>query len=114
MKLFFKIFAFVFALLCLTSAYLQLNDPDLLLWLCIYITSGIVSILFALNRLPYQIYLVLSIGYVIGAFLFWPETFEGVTIGGGEISNIEHARESLGLIILALVMLIFGIRTKTN
>jgi hypothetical protein len=56
----------------------------------------------------------LFIGYGIGAYLFWPDTFEGVTIGEGEINNIEHARESLGLLILAIVMLIFGFRAKTK
>lgn len=114
MKSFFKIFAILFAILCVVSAYLQLNDPDPFLWIWIYIIAAIAAVLFIYNKLPYQVYFLLFIGYGIGAYLFWPDTFEGVTIGEGEINNIEHARESLGLLILAVVMLIFGFKAKTK
>jgi hypothetical protein len=112
MKSFFKIFALLFAILCVVSAYLQLNDPDPFLWVWIYIIATIAAVLFTYNKLPYQVYFLLFIGYGIGAYLFWPDAFEGVTIGEGDINNIEHARESLGLLILAIVMLIFGFRSK--
>lgn len=112
MKIFFKIFALIFAVLCVVSAYLQLNDPDPALWITIYLVAAIVSILFAINKLPYWVYLILFVSSIVGAYLFWPDTFEGVTIGEGEINNIEHARESLGLIILGIVMLLYTIRVK--
>ena len=112
MTRFFKLFSTIFALLCIVSAYLQLNDPDPLLWICIYIAAAIMAILFVLKKLPSQAYFVFFVGYVIGAYLFWPDAFEGVSIGDGDINNIEHARESLGLLILAVVMFIFWLRSK--
>jgi len=112
MTRFFKLFATIFALLCFASAYLQLNDPDPILWICIYIAAALVAILFVLNKLPNQAYFLFFLGYIIGAYLFWPDTFEGVSIGGGNINNIEHARESLGLLILAVVMFVFWLRSK--
>lgn len=114
MKSFFKVLAIVYALLCVVSAYLQLNDPDPTLWIAIYLIAAIASVLFAINKLPYIAYLILFVAAIIGAYLFWPNTFEGVTIGEGDINNIEHARESLGLIIIGIMMLIFTIRTKRN
>lgn len=112
MKSFFKVFALVFALLCVVSAYLQLNDPDPALWIAIYLVVAIASVLFAMKKLPYYVYLLLFIGSIVGAYLFWPNAFEGVTIGEGDINNIEHARESLGLLIMAVVMLLYTVRTK--
>ena len=112
MKLFFKVFAIVFALLCVVSAYLQLNDPDPALWIVIYLVVAIASFLFAMNKLPYWVFLILFVASIIGAYLFWPNAFEGVTIGEGDINNIEHARESLGLLIVAVVMLVYTVRKK--
>lgn len=112
MKTFFKLFAIGFALLCIISAYLQLNDPDPLLWICMYLSAALAAVLFVLNKFPYRAYFLLFLGYIIGAYLFWPDKFEGVIVGSGNINNIEHARESLGLLILALTMLIFGVRSK--
>lgn len=68
--------------------------------------------MFFLGKLRLLIAFVLSFIYIIGAWIFWPEHFEGVSIDGGNISNIEHARESLGLIISALVMLFYAWRVR--
>jgi hypothetical protein len=40
---------------------------------------------------------------------FWPDVFEGVTIGGGDIVNIERGRESLGMAVTALFFLILWV-----
>lgn len=112
MKSFFKALAIIYALLCIVSAYLQFNDPDPALWIAIYLFAAIVSVLFVMNKLPYWVYLILFVSSIVGAYLFWPNTYEGVTIGEGNINNIEHARESLGLIIMAIMMLFFTIRSK--
>lgn len=114
MKKIVNIIAVLFALLAVVSAYLQLNDPDPELWIAIYSAAAIASILFVLKKLPYQVYLVLFVSCVIGAYLFWPTAFEGVTIGNGEINNIEHARESLGLLIVGALMLVFTVWTRAK
>lgn len=49
---------------------------------------------------------------MLALFFLWPEKFEGITIGNGDIVNIERGRESLGLLIVAIVMLIYALRLR--
>lgn len=108
----YKVLSAVFALLFVWAAILQYNDPDPLLWYFIYGIAALLSFLFAIQKLPLLLPVVVSFVYLFGAYVFWPDEFEGVTIGAGNINNIEHARESLGLLIMALVMLFYAWRTK--
>ncbi|MFT4831055.1 MAG: uncharacterized membrane protein (UPF0136 family) [Psychroserpens sp.] len=112
MKTLFKLISIVFTMLFLWAAYLQWNDPDTLLWYAIYGSAAVASLFFFLDKLSFNIALLLFVLYFIGVFVFWPNQFEGVGIGDGEINNIEHARESLGLLINALVMLMYGLRIR--
>jgi len=110
MNAFFKILAVIFALLFLWSAYLQYNDPDALLWYAIYGVASIGSILFAVNRLGLLWAAILCLAYLIGTVVFWPEKFEGFTIGKGDIVNVERGREACGLLIVGLVYLMYALR----
>ncbi|MDL5511509.1 transmembrane 220 family protein [Arenibacter sp. M-2] len=112
MRLFSKIFSAVFTVLFVWAALVQYNDPDALMWYLIYGIAAVASFLFFLGKLNLLIPVLLSFAYLIAAWIFWPDQFEGVSIGGGNIDNIEHARESLGLIINALVMLFYAWRVK--
>ena len=112
MKTLFKLISVVFALLFFWAAYVQWNDPDALLWYAIYGSAALASLFFFFEKLSFKIALVLFVLYFVGVFVFWPDQFEGVDIGEGEINNIENARESLGLLINALVMLMFSLRIR--
>lgn len=112
MNLFFKIFAVVFAILFAWAAYLQNNDPDAFLWYIIYGVACLACVSFLFKKLHYVIALILAFSYLIGIFISWPAKFEGVEIGGGDINNIEHAREALGLLINSAVMGILAWRMK--
>ncbi|HMB64801.1 MAG TPA: transmembrane 220 family protein [Eudoraea sp.] len=112
MKTLFKILALVFALLFLLAALVQYNDPDAFLWYVIYGIAALVSLFFFFGRMYYVIPAILCILYLIGTFWAWPETFEGVEIGGGDIDNIERGREALGLLITSVVMLMFALRIR--
>ncbi|MEG3657020.1 transmembrane 220 family protein [Arenibacter palladensis] len=112
MRLFSKIFSGVFTILFVWAALVQYNDPDVFMWYIIYGIAAGASFLFFLGKLNLLIPVVLSFAYLIAAWIFWPDHFEGVSIGSGNIDNIEHARESLGLIINALVMLFYAWRVK--
>ena len=114
MRLFSKIFSAVFTILFVWAALLQYNDPDALVWYMIYGIAAVASFLFFLGKLNLLVPVVLTLAYLIGAWIFWPEQFEGVAIGMGNIDNIEHARESLGLMINALVMLFYAWRIKVE
>lgn len=103
-----KFIALVFALLFIVSAVLQYNDPDPLLWYIIYGFAALLAVLFMLDRLPFWMAVLGFVLFFAGGVISWPETFEGVTIGGGDIKNIEEGREALGLFITALVMFTFA------
>ncbi len=93
-KRFLKILAIVFAVLFLISAGLQYNDPDPYLWYFIYGVAALVSFLFVFDRLPMWLALLAGVIFIVGGIYTWPVQFEGVTIGGGDINNIEEGRES--------------------
>ncbi|MEJ1222274.1 transmembrane 220 family protein [Sediminicola sp. 1XM1-17] len=112
MKSFFKAISIVFTVLFLWAAYVQYNDPDALLWYAIYGSAAAASVMFFLEKLSFKVALLLFALYFIGVFIFWPNEFEGVGIDDGEIGNIEHARESFGLLINALVMLMYSLRIR--
>ncbi len=114
MQPFFKVFSIVFTILFLWAAYVQYNDPDALMWYAIYGLAALASILYYFKKLNLIATMVLFVGYLIGAFMLWPSNFEGVTIGGGDIKNIELGRESLGLLITATVMLLYAWRIKAK
>ena len=112
MNTFFKYLSLLMAILFVAAAYVQWNDPDAILWYFIYGIAALASVMYFLGRLNFIVALVLGIGYIIGSVLLWPEKWEGIAIGDGEIENIEKARESLGLLITALFMLVYAIRIR--
>lgn len=107
MKLFLKIFGIVFAALFIYAAVVQYNDPDAVKWYVYYGAAALMSILFAFDRLRLLWVLALFFFYGYMTFQTWPAKFEGVTIGEGDIVNIERGREALGLGIAAVVMLVY-------
>ncbi|MBT9189607.1 transmembrane 220 family protein [Zobellia russellii] len=112
MKIFFKIVGVVFAILFAWAAYMQYNDPDATTWYLIYGLAALASALFAMNRL--SVYVAISFFFlaVIGTYTQWPEQFQGFAIGEGDIVNIERAREAGGLLIIAVIMLVYALRIR--
>lgn len=108
----FKFLSLVFTLLFIWAAYVQYNDPDALLWYTIYGVAAAASLLFYLGKFNITGAIILSGVYFVATFVIWPDKFEGVTIGNGDIVNIERARESLGLLIVAIVMLVYALRLR--
>lgn len=111
---FFKILGFVFALLFAWAAYLQNNDTDAMRWYAIYGMAALASLLFAMGQLRFVWAVFLAVFYMGFAIYVWPEEFEGVTVGEGDIINIERGREALGLLIASFVMLIYLLRIGFN
>ena len=109
-----KIFAFIMALLFAWAAYVQINDPDSGTWIAVYGAAALGSLLFALGKLPSWLGLIMGIAFLAGAFLSWPDTYEGVRFGEREMANlnIELGRESLGLGITALIFFLYSWRSR--
>lgn len=112
MRVFFLIFATVFAILFAWAGYLQNNDPDALLWYLIYGSAALACVCFIFGKLNFLIAYLLATAYIIGAFFSWPDQFQGVAIEDGDIVNVEHAREALGLLINAAVLTILALRMR--
>ncbi len=114
MKNVLKLLAIGFTCYFIWAAYMNSNDMDATLWYFIYGVAAIASLLFIAEKLPKIVYLVLSVAYIGATFYFWPETYEGVTVGEGDIKNIEEGREALGLLINAVVMSLYGFASKSK
>jgi hypothetical protein len=112
MKTFFKILSLLFTTFFIWAACVQWNDPDALLWYVIYGAAALASLLFFFDKLPFWGAIILFGIYLLGVFADWPSHFEGVKIGTGNIKNIEEGRESLGLLINSMVMLLYAFRIK--
>ena len=108
----FKYLSLLMAVLFIAAAYVQWNDPDATTWYFVYGIAALASILYYLGRLNFIVALVLGILYIIGCVMLWPEKWEGVSVGDGDIENIERARESLGLLITALIMFLYAFRIR--
>ncbi|MBB6610735.1 transmembrane 220 family protein [Pontibacter sp. Tf4] len=99
----------ILCLLFISFAAMQYNDPDPALWIAIYVVAGAICVLAAFGKLPMVVMAVACAACVIGAFMVWPVKYEGLEVGGGDIKNIEEARESLGLLLIGLVMFFYAI-----
>ncbi len=102
--------AILFAFCFFLSAYVQLNDPDPLVWIILYGFPALVSLFFLKKRLPSAAYLALALIYLAIAIFQWPPEFEGFLFGEVEKMrslNIELARESFGMGIVSAAMFIF-------
>lgn len=102
-----KVLHVIISLLFIWFAYVQLNDPDPVLWIAIYLGVSLVAILQIIKRPAFFLALVgvviclLGIIYLIPDFISWVK--DGMpTITGSmkaESKYIELVREFLGLAI---------------
>ncbi|MCP2044795.1 transmembrane 220 family protein [Pontibacter sp. HSC-36F09] len=95
-------------------AAMQYNDLDAVVWIAIYLVAAIFSFLVAFNRINQTILFIAFAAYAVGAVFFWPAKWEGITICGGDIKNIEEAREFLGLAINSITMLTFALLSRSR
>ena len=102
------------ALLFLFGAAVQLNDPDPLRWMAIYIAAAFACALGAARRLPRWLPLmILAVALIWGASLA-PRAFPNVRIfemfAGWQMTNqrIEEAREMYGLLLIAIYMVVLA------
>ncbi len=105
-----KILGYVMALLFVYAAVVQYNDPDALLWIVLYAIAAVASILFAQGKLKFSWAAILVLVFLVIAIYHWPKEFEGVALKDGmKTINIELGRESLGMGIASLTMLVYAL-----
>ena len=110
-----RIFAIIVGLCFVLSAAVQYNDPDSALWIILYLIPAILSFAYLKKRLRTMVYLMIAVVYFIMAIYQWPPEFEGFLFG--EVTqmrnmNIELARESFGLGIVAVAMTVFWLNGR--
>lgn len=104
--------ALLFAIVFLWFAYLQLNDPDSLWWVVIYLVPVYVSFRFFLQKKNNELLILLSILYTACALNSYLQisAWEGFfTEGSGmemKTVNQELAREVFGLLICVAAYII--------
>jgi hypothetical protein len=105
-----KIFKIVFAIVFMLFSYFQFNDPDSAIWIFTYSIAALACYMSIKELWPSWVFYVLAVAYVIAAVFQWPPHFEGIFFGEAKMRsiNIEEARESLGLGICTIVMVVLG------
>jgi len=109
------------ALLFLGFAFVQVNDPDPILWVLIYGATSIACIMAAFRyyQKAFLIFLLLSFSiYLVFLFPGWKEWYLSSDrsllfddLAKMQYDYIEEAREFLGLLICIVCLIVFLIRS---
>lgn len=117
-----KIVNLILAVMFVAFAFVQINDPDPVLWILIYGLMAVVCILAAFN-IYYKIPLIiLLVGYSVYVFILIPGFREWLAqedrsvlfddVMKMQYQYIEDAREFLGLIICITVVIVQLVRSR--
>ncbi|HEV7348105.1 transmembrane 220 family protein [Telluribacter sp.] len=99
-------FAIVFGIIFVLFSYFQFNDPDAEIWIIVYAAAALACFMALRELWPWWVFAVLAVAYLVGAIFQLPPQFEGILFDEMEMrsTNIELARESLGLVTCAAAM----------
>ena len=111
-----KVLNFLFALLFLVFAFVQVNDPDPLLWILIYGNMAVLSVLAMFNMQFKYWQLITAVIYIAyaavlagGAWQWWQSPDRSLLFDEiAKMQNIyiEETREFLGLLICLVILLV--------
>jgi uncharacterized membrane protein YoaK (UPF0700 family) len=89
-------------------ASLQFNDPDPWIWVTAYLVFAVIALAGIWKRLPIMVFALPALVAIVWTWFQWPVQWEGI---GDSMTNenTERARESLGLLIciLSMIVLVF-------
>jgi len=110
-----KVLNLVLAAMFLLFAFVQVNDPDPVLWILIYGIMAVACILAAFRQVYQVPLLVLLVGLIAYSFVYVPGVLEWfqsedrsllfADIAKMQYPYVEEAREFLGLMICILVLI---------
>jgi hypothetical protein len=110
-----RIFAILMAVVFVVFAVLQYNDPDPYLWIPIYLYAALLSVLYYRGRVSRTLLLVSAALFLAGAIYMWPAVWEGVELQNGmKTANIEFGRESLGLGLIFVTLVIYALTLRRS
>lgn len=97
----------IWTVLFLLFAGVQINDSDSWIWISVYVFFALLALSANYFQLHRYLYLICGAFALVWAWYQWPERWEG--IGESMLTeNMERGRESLGLIICAVSTLFFA------
>jgi len=106
-----KLLHLFLALLFFLFAAVQYNDPDPEVWMPIYGVAVVACLSLFFDKAPHRyVFVVMALAYFFASYQQWPPQYEGVFWGEMKMRsiNIELARESLGLAICGVGMLVLA------
>ncbi len=116
-----KYLCITLALMFMAFAFLQVNDPDPVLWILIYGAMAVLSILAAFDVFFRKFLLVLMAGFIVYGVILWPGVAEwlvqddlGMLFSEGmkmQYPYVEESREFLGLVICVMVLAFYIFRS---
>ncbi len=114
-----RVFTYTLGIILTLFAVVQFNDPDFFIWIPAYLIPALLSFLFT-HKKPGRIlvgslsliYLAAAIALFPPSVSSWISTEEEVRSLGMKLPGIEEARESMGLFICFLVLLLFWIKGR--
>ncbi len=111
MKTFPKYFFVIWSIIFPVFAFVQLNDPDPEIWASIYVVAAIFCGLAVKGKHPIIPLSIFIVACLAGAIYFFPESVTSWISQEAEQMDLtmktpemEEARESFGLLIVAAIM----------
>jgi hypothetical protein len=119
-----KVVSSILALMFFSFAFVQLNDPDSVLWIIIYLSMAAICILAIFKKYYKIVMVILAVGYLIyGIILFpglleWLQT-ENKSLLFDDIAKMQHlyieeSREFLGLVICLAVLTVYWFKSTNS
>lgn len=119
-----KVVSSILALMFFSFAFVQLNDPDPVLWIIIYLSMAAICILAIFKKYYKIVMAVLAAGYLVYAVILFPGLVEWLqskdkSLLFDDLAKMQHlyieeSREFLGLIICLAVLTVYWFRSTNS
>ena len=117
-----RILSFILAIMFLVFAFVQVNDPDPIIWILIYGVMAVICVLAAFGIYPRKFMIGLAIAYSLYSIYYFPGIREWLhqedksllldNLAKMQFSYIEESREFLGLMICVLVLVFYLFKSR--
>ena len=117
-----RITGFVLAVMFLAFSFVQINDPDPLIWIMIYGSMAVVSVMAAFSYYPRKFLIGLLVVFAAYSIMYFDGVREWLKQDDksalfDEVAKMEHlyieeAREFLGLVICMVVIVVYRVKSR--
>ena len=117
-----RIFSIILAIMFVAFAFVQVNDPDPIIWILIYGAMAVICILAAFSIYPRKIMIGMAVVYSLYSIYYFPGVREWLhqddksllfdNLAKMQFSYIEESREFLGLMICVIVLIFYLVRSR--